>query len=325
MNNVSGVYKIVCNNNNKFYIGSSININKRFNEHKNLLRQNKHTNIYLQKCWNRYGEQNFRFKIVETIKDVGQLFKREKRYINNTNCCDRKIGFNISHDPRNLNLEKRYIDLTGQRFGKLTAMEHVGKTKNGVSKWKCLCDCGKEKIISSSNFKNGSTKSCGCLRVELAGQQTLKHGHAKTGKESRIYRTWINMIQRCTNHKNKDYKNYGGKDKSITVCKRWLDKKNGFKNFLKDMGEPPTNKHQIGRINKKLGYYKNNCKWVLSKENSRNKTTNKLITYKGKTQCLSAWAEELGLSYPALKQRLNNLGWTVEKAFNTPVRKRKNK
>jgi hypothetical protein len=46
---------------------------------------------------------------------------------------------------------------------------------------------------------------------------------------------------------------------------------------------------------------------------------------KGKTQCQSAWAEELGLSYPALKQRLNNLGWTVEKAFNTPVRKRKNK
>ncbi|MEK0337174.1 MAG: hypothetical protein QQN41_07060, partial [Nitrosopumilus sp.] len=110
------------------------------------------------------------------------------------------------------------------------------------SRWLCKCDCGKEIIILGYNLKNGTTKSCGCLRKEKSIQRFIKHGHFKNGQMTKIYKSWSCMIQRCTNHNNKSYHNYGGR--GIMVCKRWMK----FKNFLEDMGEPPKG-YQIDRIN----------------------------------------------------------------------------
>jgi len=58
------------------------------------------------------------------------------------------------------------MDLTGQRFNRLTPIRCVGKNKWGQSFWLCRCDCGKEKIVSSANLKSEETKSCGCLSLE---------------------------------------------------------------------------------------------------------------------------------------------------------------
>jgi len=257
---LSGIYKIICKNNKKFYIGSSINIDRRLKDHVRLLKRNKHKNKYLQNCWNKYGEQNFRFEIIETIYGVEQLPIREKWWIDNTDCCNRKIGFNVSSEPLTPGIE-RFIDLTGKKFNKLTIAKYVGKNRYGQSLWKCLCDCGKDKIVTSGNFKSGNTQSCGCLCV---GGNRLKHGLAKTGSVSKIYKIWSNMIQRCNNPKNRNYHNYGGM--GIKVCKRWIK----FENFYEDVGDP-LKELILDRININGNYEPNNWKWSTRKEQNINK------------------------------------------------------
>jgi hypothetical protein len=159
------------------------------------------------------------------------------------------------------------IDLTGKKFNRLVVMKRgVSKTKK--IKWVCKCICGVKKTIDGNHLKSGAIKSCGCLKKEAnkkIGIKSFTHGKTKT-KE---YYIWGSMIQRCTNQKNKNYKDYGGR--GITVHKDWLS----FKTFFADMGEKPEN-HQIERINNNLGYSKNNCKWATKKENSQNSRTSKL-------------------------------------------------
>lgn len=97
--NISHIYRITCLKNKKFYIGSSIDINRRLYEHKKELNENKHYNKYLQRCWNKYGKENFKFEIIETVHDISQLLIREKWWLDNTKCYTRKIGFNLAKDP----------------------------------------------------------------------------------------------------------------------------------------------------------------------------------------------------------------------------------
>lgn len=167
------------------------------------------------------------------------------------------------------------IDLTGKFFGRLKAVKRKGTAKDGHANWLCLCKCGEYTIVSSNNLRFGSVKSCGCLSREKTITRSIKHGHNRNKNPSRTYNSWCNMIKRCTNPKTFAYKNYG--KRGITVCKRWSNKKDGFKNFLKDMGERPEGK-SLDRIdNNKLirGYSPNNCKWSTTKEQNNNKRNNK--------------------------------------------------
>lgn len=200
------------------------------------------------------------------------------------------------------------IDLIEQKFGRLVIIKRMDNDKWGHHRWLCRCVCGKEKIINGGDLKSGNTKSCGCLRI--------KHGHNNREKTSETYKSWQGMIQRCTNPKNKHYHCYGGR--GIIICKRWLE----FENFLEDMGERPEG-YQIDRINNNRNYCKSNCRWVTSKENNRNRRDNIFITYKNKTQLLIEWAEETGIPYRTLWNRIVLLGWSIERALTTSVRKQK--
>lgn len=204
------------------------------------------------------------------------------------------------------------IDLFGNKFGRLTVIRKIDKNKWGNSRWLCLCDCGKEKIIRGSHLKNGHTKSCGCLHKDIM----TKHGHKKKNQPSKTYRSWNSMIQRCINPKDTAYRNYGGR--GITVCKRWRK----FENFLEDMGVLPEG-HQIDRINNDMNYCKANCRWVTSKINNRHKRNNLYFIYKNKTQLLIEWAEEVGIPYDTLWNRIFRLSWPIDKALTTPVQKRR--
>lgn len=104
---ICGVYKIVCVKNNKIYIGSSADIANRWWDHKARLHSNTHINPHLQNAWNKYGESNFLFDIVE-ICDEGKQYEREQFWMNETKCCE--IGFNISKDVYKPNeISKEYI------------------------------------------------------------------------------------------------------------------------------------------------------------------------------------------------------------------------
>ncbi len=139
------------------------------------------------------------------------------------------------------------------------------------------------------------------------------HGKSR----SSTYQIWAVMKYRCLNPNFKGYARYGGR--GITVCERWMV----FDNFYEDMGECPKGM-SIDRINNDGNYCPENCRWATPKQQARNTSRNKPITYKGKTLCISEWAAELGISRKTLLHRLN-YGWSVEKAFNEPVQKRKQK
>lgn len=130
-----------------------------------------------------------------------------------------------------------------------------------------------------------------------------------TGKKTSEYQAWQNMKLRCYWSGWRDYHRYGGRD--ITVCNRW---KNSFDNFLADMGNKPSSRHQLDRIDNDGNYEPGNCQWVLPRENARNRSDTRLITYNGKTQCLWDWSRELNIHHATLTYRLN-CGKSPEQAF----------
>jgi hypothetical protein len=113
---------------------------------------------------------------------------------------------------------------------------------------------------------------------------------------------------------NKQYPNYGGR--GIKICDRWLD---SFENFYADMGDPPTSKHQIDRIDNDGPYSPENCRWATAKENGRNKRTCNFISYKGEIKTLTECAEDKGMLRKTLHNRIYRSGWSIEKALETPV------
>lgn len=124
------------------------------------------------------------------------------------------------------------------------------------------------------------------------------------------WRAWWDARRRCTVTTAKHYADYGGR--GITVCERW----ESFEAFLADMGSRPDG-HSLERRDNSLGYSPENCYWATPKEQLRNTRKNKYLTWNGKTQCLSAWAEEVGLERHTLKSRINS-GWTLDRALTTP-------
>ena len=135
------------------------------------------------------------------------------------------------------------------------------------------------------------------------GNANYRHGHSVGGK-SKTYVSWQAMRTRCYNPANKRYKDYG--ERGIGVCKRW-DK---FANFLADMGERPANM-TCERKNVHKGYSKSNCIWADAKTQARNQRSNRNITFEGKTMCLAAWAEQLGVTSDCLWKRLKKRGLIV--------------
>jgi hypothetical protein len=126
------------------------------------------------------------------------------------------------------------------------------------------------------------------------------------------------LKQRCTNPKHKSYQTYGGRGISYSPT---FDGANGFANFIAAVGRRPSNKHSIDRIDNEKGYFPGNIRWVLASVQGRNRNNNRMLTFQGKKQCLEDWANELGISRSLIRARIDRLGWSVEKALSTQLRK----
>ena len=199
--------------------------------------------------------------------------------------------------------------MTGETYGRLKVLSRVG-LKNGISVWKCICECGNVVNVLRASLINGNTSSCGCLRKEIAKEKHTSHGMSKLP----TYKLWMGIKKRCENPNDKAYNNYGGR--GIKVYDEW----HSFENFLRDMGEKPEGM-SLDRIDNDKGYYKENCRWATAFTQSNNKRNNKMLTYKNKTQSMSLWATEIGMSYDVLSGRIFK-GWSTEKAIEAPVGKR---
>ena len=208
--------------------------------------------------------------------------------------------------------KKRRLDLSNKRSGNLLFIKQVGVSKDRHILWECLCDCGNSIVTSSSNFN--VLKNCGkCKTYVCKGKITSK-------SKTRLFKIWNGMKSRCSCPSVNSYELYGGK--GISVCQEWMD----FDNFYNwSMSNGYSDGLSIDRIDIELNYNPSNCRWVTIKEQGRNKSNSRLIEYNGETKCLSEWSELLNIRRDTLARRIDDYGWSIGKAFSTPVRNRKDK
>lgn len=125
-------------------------------------------------------------------------------------------------------------DLKGKRFDHLEVIERYPESTNdGFIRWVCKCDCGNTVVVTGRSLRNGSTRSCGCLRKELLSHRNLKHGDNSRGNRHRLYNVHNEMIRKCYDSRRPNYSKYGAK--GIRVCDEWYTpgSNTGYLNFKK--------------------------------------------------------------------------------------------
>lgn len=200
----------------------------------------------------------------------------------------------------------------GQKFGKLTQVgEAFHHAKNRSKSAVFLCDCGNRIVSHYDNVRVGKRKSCGCSRYETP--PNYKHGMAK----SLTHKAWLAMRQRCSRTAKCRQWYY---EKGVVVCRAWDE---SFSAFIADVGERPTKRHTLDRIDPKGNYEPGNCRWVTQREQMRNTCKTRMLTFRGESLCLADMASKYGMSKQTLARRLDHLGMSLEQALLTPVRRAK--
>ena len=178
-------------------------------------------------------------------------------------------------------MPQKLIDMTGEVYGRLTVIERAKNTKQGKTQWLCQCSCGNKAIVPRKRLKEGSTKSCGCYRVDL-GKLNRTHGM----KGTRLYRIWTGAKDRCLNTNSKYWDRYGGR--GITFCDEWKTFEN-FMEWAKQNGY--SKKLTLDRIDNDGNYEPSNCRWATMKQQQNNRSNNLRYTFKGVTHTLSEWSD----------------------------------
>lgn len=202
----------------------------------------------------------------------------------------------------------RLIDRVGQRYDRLVVVARApNKSASDTNaRWACQCDCGRATIAYGQDLARGKVRSCGCWNAE----RIQSHGMSRT----RVYIQWSSMKQRVTNEKAAKRHIYAG----LEYDPSWET----FEKFYEDMGDPPTSRHTLDRIDGTKGYSKGNCRWATYREQNLNTSRNHYLEWNGKRQTITEWAEELKIPRNTLFARVMTYGWDAEKALTTPVRKR---
>ena len=211
------------------------------------------------------------------------------------------------------------VEEIGKKYGRYTVIEFAGKSKNGIVRVKCLCDCGNQKIVRLCSLKKGEIRSCGCLAKELLVERnkTIKYTtHAKS--RTRLYTIWCDMKQRCLNKNSVVFRYYGGRN--ISICKEWENDFNKFYDWAQKNGY--SDNLTIDRIDVNGNYEPSNCRWITIQMQRKNTRNNIFVEIEGETKILKDWCDYYNITYTTVMSRLK-LGWNIEKALKTPARKHK--
>lgn len=210
----------------------------------------------------------------------------------------------------------KFIDLTGQRFERLTVIQLPSQQNKRNLMWECQCDCGNKSKVSTGNLKSGHIKSCGCLQKDITSARSKKHGQSTSSE----YRIWQLIRNRCFNKNTPKYPSYGGR--GIKVCERWRN----FEHFFSDMGCRPGEFYSIDRKNNNGNYscgkcreclengWVSNCRWATPEEQIRNTRRNVFLEFEGKRLCVTDWARYYNVSVASLRSRIKR-GQTLKDAI----------
>lgn len=194
----------------------------------------------------------------------------------------------------------------GETHGRWNVVATAPVAPRGKARFFCRCACGTERAVLEYKLQSGVSRSCGCLCRERIAALRLTHGWSKTP----TYRIWYSIRTRCLNPRSAIFCYYGGRGIRI----EWPT----FESFLRDMGERPSPKHSIDRIDTNGNYGPGNCRWATDAQQSRNMRSNHFIAHNGKFMVVTDWAKEIGMNRSTLSRRLC-AGWPVEEALHRPI------
>lgn len=214
--------------------------------------------------------------------------------------CSRRV----THDP------------TGKRFGRWLVVKYLGKRSSDRPSrpgqvdlrdvvW-CRCDCGTEREVPVQGLRSGTSRSCGCLKIEGVRARSTKHGHASGDKVSSEYKSWRSMLDRCYITSHRSFPRYGGATPPITVCPEW---RASFQSFLDHMGPKPTPEHTIDRIDNAKGYEPGNVRWATKKEQAANRREHRRVNtidfiVNGETMSMTQASRRLKIAQQTLSKWL---------------------
>lgn len=205
----------------------------------------------------------------------------------------------------------KIIDLTGKKFGRLTVLG-IDDKPGRKTYWICQCGCGNVKSVRSDSLKDGTVKSCGCLKREQdKNNLTANHSHKMSG--TRLYEIWQGMKGRCYNPHDTRYDRYGGR--GIAVCEEWKNDFSAFWQWAKE--NEYSDELTIDRIDNNGDYSPENCRWSNSREQNNNRSTNINITIGNSTRTLTQWCEIFELDTKTIFARYNRNGFiSIDDLFN---------
>lgn len=203
----------------------------------------------------------------------------------------------------------------GNNYGRLNVLSR-GSSTNNHAYWNCICECGNLTTVRGADLRNNKIRSCGCLKNETTSKIFKKHGLSN----HKLYDVWTKIKSRCYNKNDKDYKNYGGR--RIKVCDEWMNDFMSFYNWSLSSGY--IDKLTIERIDVNNDYKPSNCKFIPNCEQSLNWRRSLKFTYKGETKDIRYFSNKYNINYYALRARLTQYKWDINKAIETPISLRRN-